>query len=55
MHDSTERLLQTEEDLRKCRQSEGDFTELRRISWAGTFENVVVRKHMTHPFYLAQN
>ena len=23
--------------------------------WAGAFQNVVVRKHMTHPFHLAQN
>ena len=23
--------------------------------WAGAFPNVVVRKHMTHPFHLAQN
>ena len=23
--------------------------------WAGAFRNVVVRKHMTHPFQLEQN
>ena len=23
--------------------------------WAGAFQNVVVRKHTTHPFHLAQN
>ena len=26
-----------------------------RGGWAGAFQNVVVRKHITHPFHLAQN
>ena len=29
--------------------------EQRGGGWAGAFQNVVVRKHVTHPFHLAQN